>query len=146
MGVTLSAVAQPANSQEGGMPYLNPLTSPKQWRLQAPGCEGKFSWVSAPRERTLIFEQMAFSTRKDFLEQMEELGLKGQKVLKESMVNVIVPIFRGGTTEYSLFELLVQREHSGQSNTYDPPCGILLLVRKRVRGSDPSKLTRFPEN
>lgn len=39
---------------------------------------------------------------------MEELGLKGQKVHKESKVDVIAPIFRGGAIEYGLIELLVQ--------------------------------------
>lgn len=94
------------------MPYLNPLNPtpprPPAAAPPGPGCEDKFGWGSTPRGQVLIFKEMAFSTGKDFLEQMEELGLKGQKVHKESKVDVIAPIFRGGAIEYSLIELLVQ--------------------------------------
>lgn len=51
---------------------------------------------------------------------MEELGSKDQKVHKESRVDVIAPIFRGGTTEYGLFELLLQSTAGRAINVIHP--------------------------
>lgn len=99
---------------------FKPTNFPQAAVPTGPGCEDKFGWGSARRVRALIFKEMAFSTRKDFLQQTEELGSKGQKVHKEWRVDVIAPIFRGGTTEYRLFELLVQSTAGRAINIIHP--------------------------
>lgn len=95
---------------------FKPTNFPHAAGPPGPGCEDK----SARRGRALIFKEMAFSTRKDFFQETEELGSKGQKVHKKWRVDVIASIFRGGTTEYRLFELLVQSTAGRAINIIHP--------------------------